>query len=288
MCHSTLNFYIGGTPLKISDKNLQLLICEAQERNEVLIDFPREFQSSEEMDIFYSRYGYITLKRHITSEYIEDVVNDLTTIFGPYASDKKNPVDSAIINLGNKDKKRLHELHIAAEKLTSLKRISCFLGATVKSISMKDAPVLEIFSHLLLGIPKDDRLVYNFHQESSYMKGFSDIFNCHYPLFRTSTIENGTMSILAGTHKLGNLEYEKFRKSNDSYTDLLPKNLSEITGNYPELHCYLEVGDVMIFHKDLLHKSNYNGSTLARPVGVQRLSQSITDGDWESRSPEEL
>jgi hypothetical protein len=260
----------------------------AQERNEILIDFAREFQSSEEMQVFYSRYGYITLKRHIPSEYIEHVVNDLTTIFEPYASDKQNPVDSAIINLDKKDKKRLHELHIAAEKVTSLKRLSFFLGETVKSISGRGCPVLEIASSLLLSIPKDDRLVYDFHQESSYMKGFSDIFNIHYPLFRTSTIENGTMSILPETHKLGNLEYEKSRKSNDSYTDLLPKNISEIIGGYPELHCYLEVGDVIFFHKDLIHKSNYNSSTLARPVSVQRLTQSISGGDWVNRKPEEL
>jgi ectoine hydroxylase-related dioxygenase (phytanoyl-CoA dioxygenase family) len=96
------------------------------------------------------------------------------------------------------------------------------------------------------------------------------------------------MSILPETHKLGNLEYEKSRKSNDSYTDLLPKNISEIIGGYPELHCYLEVGDVIFFHKDLIHKSNYNSSTLARPVSVQRLTQSISGGDWVNRKPEEL
>ncbi|MCL0045709.1 phytanoyl-CoA dioxygenase family protein [Nitrospinaceae bacterium] len=274
--------------MKYSDENLHLLICEAQERNEVLIDFPREFQSSEEMQVFYSRYGYITLKRHIPSEYIEYVVNDLKTIFEPYASDKQNPVDSAIINLDKKDKKHLYELHMAALKLTSLKRLTFFLGETVKSISGGNAPVLEIVTSFLLNMPKDDRLVYDFHQESSYMKGFGDIFNVHYPLFRTSTIENGTMSILPGTHKLGNLEYEKSRKSNDSYTDLLPKNISEIIGSYPELHCYLEVGDVIFFHKYLTHKSNYNSSTLARLIGIQRLTQSITGGDWVRRRPEEL
>jgi ectoine hydroxylase-related dioxygenase (phytanoyl-CoA dioxygenase family) len=133
----------------------------------------------------------------------------------------------------------------------------------------------------------DDRLVYNFHQESNYMKGFSDIINVHYPLLRTSNAQNGTMSILPGTHKLGTLEYQKSRNSKDSYTDLLPKNMSEIIGSFPELHCYLEVGDVILFHKDLVHKSNYNSSALCRPVGIYRLTQSIS-GDWVSKSPDEL
>ncbi len=274
--------------MKYSNKNLNLLVSEAEEKNGLLIDFPREFQSTKEIRTFYNNYGYVTLKQHIPLEYIEDVVNDLTTIFEPYASDKQNPVDSAIINLDKKDKKRLHELHIVTSKLNSIKRLSFFLGKTVKSTSKQNTPVLEIASGFLLSIPKDSRLVYNFHQESSYMKGFSDISNIHYPLFRTSTVENGTMSILPGTHELTNLEYEKSRKSDDSYTDLIPKNINEVINDYPELHCNLKVGDVIFFHKDLIHRSNYNSSPLTRVVGIHRLTQSISGGEWVDTGPEGL
>ena len=63
----------------------------------------------------------------------------------------------------------------------------------IREISGNNNPVFEILSGLLLGISKDDRLVYNFHQESNYMKGFDDIVNIHYPLLRTSKVENGTI-----------------------------------------------------------------------------------------------
>jgi len=69
--------------------------------------------------------------------------------------------------------------------------------------------------------------------------------------------------------------------------DLVPTNIEEITANIPELHCYLELGDVVIFHKNLIHKSNFNSSSLCRPVGVSRFTQSLI-GDWINRSPDEL
>ena len=54
-----------------------------------------------------------------------------------------------------------------------------------------------------------------------------------------------------------------------------------------ELFNFLEVGDVLIFHKDLIHKSNYNSSELTRPVGIGRLTTSL-NANWKRQSPEEL
>jgi len=83
------------------------------------------------------------------------------------------------------------------------------------------------------------------------------------------------MSILPGSHYLGILGFNKKRSSNESYTDLIPTNIDEITREIPELRCYLENGDVVIFHKDLIHMSNYNASSLCRPIGLFRFSQCL-------------
>nr|ABZ08232.1 putative Phytanoyl-CoA dioxygenase (PhyH) [uncultured marine microorganism HF4000_APKG2J17] len=259
----------------------------SKEENGIILDFARDFQSKEEMQNFYLDYGFVTLKNFIPSDLIENIVNDLRFIFEPFATDKSNPIDSGILNLDKNDKKLLYDLHMTSTNLSSIKLMSGFFRDIVREINGKDDPVFEISSGLLLGISRDDRLVYNFHQETNYMKNFTNICNIHFPLLRTSKVYNGTISILPRTHKLGTLEYQKSRKSQDSYTDLLPKNMNEIVADFPELHCYLEVGDVIFFHKDLIHKSNYNSSALCRPVGIQRLTQSIS-GDWVKRPPEEL
>ena len=129
----------------------------------------------------------------------------------------------------------------------------------------------------VLSIPNDKRLVYDFHQESNFMTGFGNVYNVHYPLFRTSTVNNGTMSILDGSHRLGTINYEKKRYSKNSYTDLIPENIDIKKKEFKELHVELEVGDCFIFHKDIIHKSNYNNSDLCRPVGIFRLTTSPED-----------
>ena len=95
------------------------------------------------------------------------------------------------------------------------------------------------------------------------------------------------MSILPSTQTYGTLTFDKKRLSQDSCTDLIPTNIDMITSDTPELHCQLELGDCVIFHKDLIHKSNFNNSNLCRPVGVSRFTQSLV-GDWVNRKPEEL
>jgi len=268
-------------------QDLSQLVDEAERYGDKLIDYPRHFSTDAEMRSFYSNFGYITLKNVIPSDLLASIRNDLTAIFGTYSTDKANPVDSAILNLDKTDKPKLYELHTAASKCVSFKATSAFFSDLLKRISGNNSPVLEIGAGFLLSIAKDSRLVYDFHQESNYMKGFGDIFNVHYPLFRTSTVDNGTMSILPGSQNYGTLSFNKSRISNNSYTDLIPTYIEEITAVLPELHCYLELGDVVIFHKDLIHKSNFNASALCRPVGVSRFTQSLV-GDWINRSPDEL
>lgn len=260
---------------------------ESKKKNSLILNYAKDFQTEEEMHNFYLEHGFVSLKKAIPTDYIKNIVDDLTLIFKPYASDLLNPIDSGILNLDKNDKPLLHNTCLSVRQLSSLKKMTGFFQDIMIRITGEKKPIFEIQSDLLLGISKDKRLVYDFHQESNFMKGFNDILNIHYPLLRTSNLENGTMSILPGTHKLGTLDFQKSRKTNDSYTNLLPKSINEIINNFPEMHCYLEVGDVLFFDKDLIHKSNYNSSSLCRPVGIQRLTQA-TSGVFAHTSPEDL
>ena len=270
-----------------TQQEVSQLVSESTKSDGKFIDCARTFDSDKALQVFYKNYGYITIKNIIPSELISYIQNELINIFSPFSTDKTNPVDSAIIQLDKSNKPKLYELHIAASKAISFKAVSVHLSKVLKKISGSEAPVLEISTGFLLSIPKDKRLVYDYHQESNYMRGFEDIFNVHYPLFRTSTPENGTMSILPSSQKYGTLTFEKKRISQDSYTDLVPSGIEAITSKLPELHCQLELGDCVIFHKDLIHKSNFNSSHLCRPVGVSRFTQSLV-GDWVIKKPEEL
>lgn len=272
---------------KDAQQEVSQLVSESTKAEGKFIDHSRTFDSDKALQVFYKKFGYVSIKKLIPNKLISDIQRELVNIFSPFATSKTNPVDSAIIELDKCDKSKLYELHTAASKAISFSAVSVHLSQVLKRISGSEAPVLEIASGFLLSIPKDKRLVYDWHQESNYMKGFEDIFNVHYPLFRTSAPENGTMSILPYSQNYGTLTFEKKRMSQESYTDLIPSDIDIITSKLPELHCQLELGDCVIFHKDLIHKSNFNSSILCRPVGVSRFTQSLV-GDWFNRKPEEL
>ena len=246
------------------------------------------FKSKEELHNFYSKNGYVSIKNLIPIKLLEDVQAELNNVFEEFSTFDSSPhFDSGVVYLDKNDKSKLYELHNATNKLSSLKGLSKIFGDICKKLENSDKPIFEIIGGYLIGLPKDKRLVYNFHQESNYMKGFGNIFNIHFPIFRKSSQLNGTMSVIPGTHKMGTLPFEKSRLSNDSYTDLVPKGIDEIVQSYDEIHLDLDLGDCVIFHKDLIHKSNYNQSNLCRPVGIFRFTQSL-EGDWINRSPDEL
>jgi len=247
----------------------------------------KTYTSIEDLRRDFQRDGFVSIKALIPRGRLEKIEAELADTFSEFANDAKHPIDSAIINLDREDKALLHELHVATTKLISLRSVFALLAEVVYDMSTSVAPVYEISGGYLLGIPADTRLVYDFHQESNYMTDFKDIFNFHFPLLRNSTRENGTMSVLAGSHKIGTVSFEKKRVSQNSYTNLVPTEIEKIQSEFPEVHCILEPGDCVVFHKDLVHKSNFNASKLCRPVGTARLTQNKR-GSWVSKTPDQL
>ena len=126
------------------NEQLNELMNDSKEENGIILNFARDFQSKEEMQSFYSDYGFVTLNNFIPSDLIENIVNDLRFIFEPFATDKSNPIDSGIIYLDKNDKKLLHNLHVASEKSSSIKLINWFFRDILREISGKNDPVFEV------------------------------------------------------------------------------------------------------------------------------------------------
>jgi ectoine hydroxylase-related dioxygenase (phytanoyl-CoA dioxygenase family) len=124
---------------------------------------------------------------------------------------------------------------------------------------------------VLIGLPDDKRLAYDWHQESNYMPGLSPVVNFWFPVFEPATRNNGAMSVLVGSHRSGRLGYTKRRLANDSYTDLVPDGIDALQKQYTEYHCLAAPGDLVVFEADLIHRSNRNQTARTRFSGVVRL-----------------
>ena len=116
-----------------------------------------------------------------------------------------------------------------ANRCLSLNIFSKIFEKTSKIINGNSMPALQVQTGFGIFLPQDKRLVYNFHQEASYVRNYNDLTNILFPLFYKTSIRNGTTSVLDGSHKLGPLTYDKIRFSKNSYTTFLPKNIKKIS-----------------------------------------------------------
>ena len=255
----------------------------------IIYDYPKVFSDDSELRNFYIENGYVSIKNGIPREDIDQIVSDLNYILLPYAPDKVSPIDSAIIHLDKNDKEKLYQLNMALAKLSSLTKIPSVLSGYINTITGKKVPQIILNVSFLPSIPKDNRLIYDYHQESNYMRGFENVFNVHYPILRSSNYENGTMSVLPKSHKLGTLDFHKSyaKEAHNSRANLIPVDIEKIQKNHEEIFNYLEIGDVVIFHKDLIHKSNYNASDKTRLIGTIRVTTSYLT-NWKELSSKEL
>ena len=96
------------------------------------------------------------------------------------------------------------------------------------------------------------------------------------------------MRILKPKKYSNNIEIKKDYNQQDfiAIKNYIPKNITKIMKKYEEGIFELNVGDVVFFHKDLIHKSNFNYSNKARPIGIGRFSSSI--GKFNRIKPENL
>jgi hypothetical protein len=123
-------------------------------------------------------------------------------------------------------------------------------------------------SSVLFAPPRDERLSYGWHQEISYTPGFKNLINFWFPVFDAATRQNGTMSVLLGSHRHGALPYTEQKPSPDGYKSRVPVNIDEMLQAHPEFHCEVRTGDLIIFHPDLVHRSNPNCSSRTRFTGT--------------------
>ena len=243
----------------------------------------KKYNNNTDIKNDYNKQGFVSIKNYINKKDLIEVKNDIDKFCKSFY--KKKNFLSLLGHLEKTNKIKLHILHQQISLINSFRILNSNLSKFNKIIFPK-RNILYISDGLLLGLSNDKRLTYEFHQETNYMKGFDDILNIHYPIFYKSNLKNGSMSALLGSHKMGKLEFKKSRISDNSYTNLIPKNINNIMKKYEEVLFELDVGDVVFFNKDLIHKSNFNYSSKPRPVGIGRFSSTL--GNFIRQSPEEL
>ena len=115
---------------------------------------------------------------------------------------------------------------------------------------------------IFINRPNTERLLYKWHAEAVYYPKRRRFINIWLPLFTQKTKKNGTMSFKQKSH-LYNFpfsDYQGFNKSTEGQANHLiqyevPENLLT---KFKEHYCEVDPGDLVIFHRNLVHRSNQN------------------------------
>ena len=146
-----------------------------------------------------------------------------------------------------------------------------------------DGEVYHYHSKMILKDPKVGG-AWEWHQDYGYWYNFG----CLQPLMASAMIavdeatkENGCLQVLQGSHKLGRLDHTQTGDQAGADKERVDVALHR----FKKIHVELEPGDTLIFHCNLLHRSDQNLSTKARWALICCYNAAINDPYKESIHP---
>lgn len=144
---------------------------------------------------------------------------------------------------------------------------------------------------LFINRPNTERLLYKWHSEAHYYPKRRRFINIWFPLFDAKNKSNGTMSFKIKSHKkdFPFVDYQGFNKDTQNKSNFfiqyeIPQNFVD---EYDEHLCNTERGDLVIFNRSLVHRSNNNVSPNYSFAGIARVWDPTDDltlsGDLEAQ-----
>jgi len=234
----------------------------------------------------YNNCGAVLVKNIIPPSLLQDVTDAIESVF--HSEGLTGSLPDMINSLNSENQRLLHQLHVKTSSRDIFQPVENVLAEAFSLLLDSSEWILVGGScGYLLGLPRDNRLVYDFHQECHYMKGINPILTAHYPLNVACTAVNGAMSYLHNSSRLGAIAYEKQKISN-GYTNLLPLGIERIADSHDEIQPVIEVGDCLFFDEFCIHKSNFNASESPRLCGIFRVTTRREAHGFVTLQPDEL
>jgi ectoine hydroxylase-related dioxygenase (phytanoyl-CoA dioxygenase family) len=112
------------------------------------------------------------------------------------------------------------------------------------------------------------RLQYDWHTEKSYFPNANEVITLWYPWLHNVNVDNGTMIMADASHK--KIHTVERIQVKDGLTQMKIKET-----DLEEFHftpCTLELGDVVLFKLNTVHKTGVNKSGIPRTTMITRFT----------------
>lgn len=163
---------------------------------------------------------------------------------------------------------RIHTLYNMLRRSDAMNTILAdedVMSAIRKIIHLKEQQTAYCWTQFLrMDAPKDSSYSLSWHQES-----FSTIENVPQtqlwaPVIGPNTKENGSISVLKGTHHDGPVPHYLIQYSENYIADGIPDDKIQNRDKYEEVIVEMDPGSILLFHEETLHKSGINTSDKVR------------------------
>ena len=116
-----------------------------------------------------------------------------------------------------------------------------------------------LYSHKMTMKQPREGGAWEWHQDFGYWYDYGCLapqMNSIYVSLDRATRENGCLQVLRGTHKLGRIEHVR----EDGQTNVSQEHLDAALDRFEHVYVEMEAGDALVFHGNLLHRSDANRS----------------------------
>ena len=172
-------------------------------------------------------------------------------------------------------------------RLASMKK-SQHMANTLLGRAPSD-PLYLYNSRCLIQPPNDDSHCWGWHQEVFHAIPHTRMVQTYAPLIHDSTLENGTIEVLPGSHNEG-IAKQSWTEEGTGYA-LVDR---EVTAEYTPKALPLPLGSILFFDGRLVHRSGKNRSQANRyaAVGIftavdESFRAPKPDWKWRGPSPQE-
>lgn len=172
------------------------------------------------------------------------------------------PLIDGIRALDELDHDHVHQIHETLRHSSALGRILYDDEVLREVAALLATPMVYLLQHTCrIDPPGDTRVAYGWHQQSWYSVYRAAEVQLWAPVVRRNTREMGTMSIIPGSHRSGQIQHVVRPREGGADEMIVP---DEQVDRSAEMFVEIAPGDAILFHPDLLHRSNPNQSEFYR------------------------
>ena len=202
---------------------------------------------------------------------LQQAVQELFELSGQYQGD----VHKTCAHLDRVDQDLLYQINKCVARTRAFRDVTGHCWKYAALLHEVRPAAMYMTGDVLFGLSNDDRLVIDWHQDSAYYPGIKDpstLMNCWFPVFEDATIENGAISLLLGSSCEGRIAKTEHRRPHEkAFLSLVPDGVQDLEKTYEEYRCTCEVGDLVVFNSNMVHRSNFNSTDHTRFSGVMVL-----------------